>query len=453
MTTERDFERELGRWLDAQAPVKGPVGLHAAAMDRAGAAHQRPGWTVALRGDAFPARGGAVGRRPRALVLLIVALALVVIAAAIAGAIRVRPTPLGANGVIAYSIFENKQRAGQTSFSYLINGDGSGNRRFATGTCPKFTADGSLMTYRSHWAGDRLTLASAEGTWRRELPVAGMSYRDDGYALSPDSTRVAWERRIGEERSELWVAPLAAGDGVRIVPASDIPTESFGMLAWSPDGTTIAFEGRVSRPQDVAPSYRRAIYLVGASGGPVRHLTDRLLGSGWSSGLAWSPDGRSIAYLGLPDGSSLPTDPPFDDSSFEVAPDMFVIAVDGTSESQLTKTPSFESRPSWSPDGSRIGYLTTEDGEAIELAVLPMDGLDPTGPPVRGPVSQAFSWSPDGTTLLSIDATTIRSIDAALERPPTILVDLRTFPVDPTYPNANGTDYEHCPPSWQWLRP
>lgn len=61
MNANGTFGRDLERWLEDEAPLAGPTGLHEQVLGRARAIGQRPGWIVSVRGDAYPTRGGAFG--------------------------------------------------------------------------------------------------------------------------------------------------------------------------------------------------------------------------------------------------------------------------------------------------------------------------------------------------------------------------------------------------------
>jgi Galactose oxidase, central domain len=95
MNPNGTFERDLEHWLRAEAPSSGPVGLHAAVIERARSMRQRPSWRVSLRGGAFPAPARAIARpvAPVAYVLLLLGLLLALVAAAIAAGV-LRPTPV-----------------------------------------------------------------------------------------------------------------------------------------------------------------------------------------------------------------------------------------------------------------------------------------------------------------------------------------------------------------------
>jgi dipeptidyl aminopeptidase/acylaminoacyl peptidase len=167
-------------------------------------------------------------------------------------------------------------------------------------------------------------------------------------------------------------------------------------------------------------------------------------------GLSWSPDGRYLAFVGLPDGASIPTinteaprgDPPTD---------VFIVVRDGTGERNVTESAAFETGPAWSPDGTRLAYRLAEDGIEYRLATLPMDGQVPSGPAVEGPPSESFAWSPDSSLLLSVLSPTIASVDAEFREAPRVLIDVSSLPqTDPLHPATYSI--ESCAPSWRSIR-
>lgn len=79
-----------------------------------------------------------------------------------------------------------------------------------------------------------------------------------------------------------------------------------------------------------------------------------------------SLDGRYIAY-----------DAPAGESGS--ARDIFMLAEDGSRETLVEHNPANDRSPVWSPDGSRIVFLSDRTGNA-SLWMVPLVGGRPTGP-------------------------------------------------------------------------
>jgi transglutaminase superfamily protein len=90
MNPNGTFGRDLERWLDDEAPLAGPTGLHEGILERARAIRQRPGWIVSVRGDEFPSRGGAFGWSGVPRLAAIAAIGLLAVGVAL---YLVRPAP------------------------------------------------------------------------------------------------------------------------------------------------------------------------------------------------------------------------------------------------------------------------------------------------------------------------------------------------------------------------
>jgi TolB protein len=72
------------------------------------------------------------------------------------------------------------------------------------------------------------------------------------------------------------------------------------------------------------------IFKVAASGGDVTQLTHGPAGNG---GPAWSPDGQRIAFTSSRDGNS----------------EIYVMNADGSNQTRLTNDPGSDTNPSWRP--------------------------------------------------------------------------------------------------------
>jgi dipeptidyl aminopeptidase/acylaminoacyl peptidase len=65
---------------------------------------------------------------------------------------------------------------------------------------------------------------------------------------------------------------------------------------------------------------------------------------------------------------------------------------------QLTRSANSETSPLWSPDGSRLGFLSDQDG-SMQLQVVPSDGGTAIRLTDRTQEIRSFQWSPDGSQI------------------------------------------------------
>src|SRR6266568_5891493 len=109
-------------------------------------------------------------------------------------------------------------------------------------------------------------------------------------------------------------------------------TRAIGATAWSPDGKTIAFISNISG--------RNNLWLVPAEGGWPTQLT---VSDQRQTAPAWSPDGKWIAYMSDFDG----------DEQW----DIFLVSPKTGQVVNLTHTREIaELYPAWSPDGRYLAY-------------------------------------------------------------------------------------------------
>ena len=71
---------------------------------------------------------------------------------------------------------------------------------------------------------------------------------------------------------------------------------------------------------------------------------------------------------------------------------------DGSNQTRLTYTPSKDYSPSWSPDGSKIAFSSSRDGN-YEIYVMDADGSNQTNLTNNSANDSGPSWSPDGSKI------------------------------------------------------
>jgi len=116
--------------------------------------------------------------------------------------------------------------------------------------------------------------------------------------ISPDGAKIVYTRVIvnakhdGYETS-LWIVAAngsAASGGARPLTAGTHDTSP----RWSPDGRTLAFLRAPDQKDKDGKPQPAQIYLLSLDGGEARPLNEMPKGAG---GLAWAPNGQSIAFL------------------------------------------------------------------------------------------------------------------------------------------------------------
>ena len=130
------------------------------------------------------------------------------------------------------------------------------------------------------------------------------------------------------------------------------------------------------------------IYVMGIDGGNLRRLTNNPDGD-WDP--SWSPDGKRIAFMSGRDGHV--------DGHGAPIPEIYVMDANGDNQKNLTNNPSADRSPSWSPDGSRIAFMSDRDG-GYDIYVMDADGSNQQNLSNHPFSDRNPSWSPDGAQIV-----------------------------------------------------
>jgi dipeptidyl aminopeptidase/acylaminoacyl peptidase len=124
--------------------------------------------------------------------------------------------------------------------------------------------------------------------------------------------------------------------------------------AWA--GTFPGPNGQIafSSTRDGVNNYE--IYVMNSNGSGQTRLTDEP--DAFDGDPSWSPDGTKIAFVTDRDAVS-DGDDDIDDIFF----DIYVMNSDGSGQTRLTDNDGFDGHPSWSPDGTKIAFSSEGDQE------------------------------------------------------------------------------------------
>ncbi|MDZ7692161.1 MAG: hypothetical protein U5K69_13685 [Balneolaceae bacterium] len=100
-----------------------------------------------------------------------------------------------------------------------------------------------------------------------------------------------------------------------------------------------------------------------------------------------SPDGEHVAYVA--------EEAVMDESTSKFQEHIYVAAGDGRSDIQYTRGDHSNMNPKWSPDGSRIAFLSTRNG-APQVFVMRLHGGEAYAVTNSETGVRDFQWGPDG---------------------------------------------------------
>src|SRR6266704_1083900 len=214
----------------------------------------------------------------------------------------------------------------------------SADRRFEA---PNWSRDGRYFLINSEGRLYRLTAGASQ---LAELPVILATPRiNNDHGISPDGKSLVISHEPTEDwlTSSVYTLPIAGGTPKRITTKA--PSFWHG---WSPDGKTLAFVGRRDGEFD--------IYTISVDGGDERRITTC---KGLDDGPDYSPDGHWLVFLSFVEDQG--QDHPF-------GRQVKLRLMDLRDRSVRDVTPEFFGGqgtinvPSWAPDSKRVAFVAYE---------------------------------------------------------------------------------------------
>jgi dipeptidyl aminopeptidase/acylaminoacyl peptidase len=199
--------------------------------------------------------------------------------------------------------------------------------------------DGSEVAFSWNRSG-AFEIFSAPLEGERIFQLTEAKERSVSPRWSPDAKQLAFIRdRGGDERFDIW---LVDRDGEHERNVTNEPGLMHRDLAWSPDGTKLAYTAN-------SKGTGFAVHVMDVATGAKRALTD---GARDDLQPRWSPDGALLVFWSRRD-------------DVRTNADLYVVAVSGGGATRLETRGGIDGEsldPRWSPDGTRISFTTDTRG-------------------------------------------------------------------------------------------
>lgn len=220
----------------------------------------------------------------------------------------------------------------------------------------------------------------------RIAPFSGLSGLEGQPTFSPDGKQLAYVWDDGSRPTyqpatphplgHIYVKPIGAGAPLQLTHGPPFDQSP----AWSPDGRSIAFIRNWSGPNEMAQ-----VISIPASGGTERVLAE-FDGRSPARDLTWSPDGKSVVTNSAPEAG------------------LFLISTENREKRRMTspKGPwdTWDTDPAFSPDGRTLAFVRRKGVYVCDIYLENPNTMEARRLTFDRAMIWGLAWTPDGRDIV-----------------------------------------------------